>query len=1810
MDQDLSLTRASRPGSGAATGIGLVLVLLLSLVVPVVQARAADPGLYDQVRSDYEAITYDDLASILDIRIRSLDKNAARTALKERLGREATEQEVEQSLWPRYMDQLAMRKDFEALKADLGTRMRELISKDQFVTADILRRDAKKILFALTYLDHYYSAEVGGRKLKDLILFEPQEAFGAQNGTPVVRLQRLAQIKHFGAQPSQASRIFSNAVDPRGRSVTTWLSEMVSRYEPSVSPSSWFRSRTKAVIHEGGSTTLYEQMENDERLRSHLLPLLALSSPSVYALSVDHSVTYGLTSGYGGADNPALKSALSRYARNQQSFVEMWKRVSATPEGFGEGPVVVVRDGMFKAPRSAGLLPAARWSPQHGPDADPGVLEFFGPLGLWGSYQFIGGQASPIDRRIDLVLYEALSDNGVTTFTHEMTHIFDEKVWFNGHKRREGVKIEAYARGFFESMDNTQATEAGASEYAPFFNLNTAFELGQGRVQNASPSRFQSSADLGQYMRGLMDVIYSLEVLEAEATLALTPQEKAVAFSKVTQVPDPDESGTPGTTDSFTHIDLEEATSLRTVNDLVDHGIVAGRLSAKGKASTALTVKSNDYVVVPLYEPVYAGLQNDAQAVGDFLFRRYAHEMLGEYGWERGMVAYASDQYPNDAVALAAIMPEHGGSMAAFKKAVYAQRGARLSDLKAVAGFADVEEIRAAMATAVKADVTRLAQNRANGVTVETEGVTAVNTLKHKIFRGYLLDTDDFRSSIYREPTARELWVRNGSESDGSGAGTYEQPYQNIATAMRNARPGDVVKLKEDVTVNGTAASVLLDKAVTLDGTGHTLVLRGQDIEVAADVTIRDMNLVMLQESSASGTIYAGGHKLVLDKVTTRVSQSQTGQRPVIVTGTKGDRAPGPKAEVVVRNATDQTRFKSIIVGDLDTASSTPASIVLDSRLIRVEDGVFLSPPNGPVRNGAVDLVSKSDFVNIVRNPAGSTKTGDSSVTFDGASLSGVVMDEVNNLTLANKARVTLADGSKDLLISDVLNLQDQTVLDVAETITSVRESTGSGLVRIGDQGAFLSGATSETISYEVYKGDWDYSEYLGKAYVSTNDPALEPEVRLLPAGSPYRLVKDDRGAWRLQAVDTTAKVAPVAAVTLSEAGRPKTLTAGEFAVTVTPHPDNDTAVEVTGLPSGEVPVGDDGSADLGRWSIGAEGVYRFTVRQVDKGAAGVTYDQEPVEVTVTVEQNPDFPTRLGLVATTTFRKAGAVVQGISFANTFTAPAQDADGDGVVDSVDACEGTPVGAQVGVDGCSVAPSLGVVPGVVGVKGKALAAVSVPVSNPGAAKGLRCVAQGLPAGLVVALSTGGDACVISGTPEVDTRKDQAFTVSLFYTPVDGGRPEASVSGPGVVSVRLPAFNIGGSILQDDDGDGVADVSDRCEGTPSGVRVGADGCALAPVLGAVPELTGVKGKALAAVSVPVSNPGAAKGLRCVAQGLPAGLVVALAPSGDACVISGTPEVDTSKDQAFTVSLFYTPVDGKRPEASISAQGKANITLPALSLGPSTKQDDDADGVLDEADKCAGTPAGAQVGVDGCSVAPSLGVVPGVVGVKGKALAAVSVPVSNPGAAKGLRCQAQGLPAGLVVALSTGGDACVISGTPEVDTRKDQAFTVSLFYTPVDGGRPEASISAQGKANITLPALSLGPGQKASPSPTPTAQSQATASAKPSAQASSAPTPQASTKPTPQASTKPTALATAKPTAQASETSTPQAKETPTPQASASAEPTATSTATPLPQQQVKEQGKGLARTGTDAFQLLILLAGLLVSGGVLVAYRRQRG
>ena len=394
----------------------------------------------------------------------------------------------------------------------------------------------------------------------------------------------------------------------------------------------------------------------------------------------------------------------------------------------------------------------------------------------------------------------------------------------------------------------------------------------------------------------------------------------------------------------------------------------------------------------------------------------------------------------------------------------------------------------------------------------------------------------------------------------------------------------------------------------------------------------------------------------------------------------------------------------------------------------------------------------------------------------------------------------------------------------------------------------------------------------------------------------------------------------------------------------------------------------------------------------------------------------------------------------------------DEDGDTVPDSKDKCAGTPAGAKVEKDGCSVAPSVGKVPGITGQVGKEISPVNVPVDNPGKAKLTACSAEGLPAGLAIALNEQKDGCVISGTPSEEA-KDKEVTVKVSFEPIDKTEQHkgGDVTGTATATISAEA---------DDDNDTVPDSKDKCAGTPAGAKVGKDGCSVKPTAGTPVAISGQKGKEISeVVVVPVDNPGMAA-VTCSSDSLPAGLSVKYSPEKKACVVSGTPSEEV-KDKAVTINVNYDPKDGddtSNPAGSIPVNTTATITDPA--------KDSDGDGVPDASDKCAGTPAGAKADANGCAEVPVISDFT-VKGMVGKAISPVSVKVTNDGKAIDLSCLAEELTAvGLTVKFDAASSACVISGTPTKNIDKQVDLTVGFKHP--DGAKDTGTVKKSGSVYV----------------------------------------------------------------------------------------------------------------------------------------------
>ncbi|MFM0818062.1 ZmpA/ZmpB/ZmpC family metallo-endopeptidase [Streptococcus suis] len=1082
--------------------------------------------LVSAVSPELKAVDYESLYEHLNHSERPLEKILLEQALKKENGGKAlTDEEMSQRKRQVYMDQLDMRDSFNAVQTNLDSILAGVFEKTTTVDANTIKANKEKILLGLTYLDRQYGFQFGNFSAKDLILYHP-EVFG-NSSEPLTNLLAIGDLAYADLELRNNLETYQRKLSPitNHADAIQFIESQVPRWTGQEDVSAWFKDTSKAYIVEAssphGQTKLYTTLRDSQRWQNHILPLLNLSDDSLYAISTTNTITYGAVDTYlaekNDSNRAALKTTIADYATHQQAFLDFWYRISEQSERLKTYEPIIVTDSLQAY--STGKDSAEQlWSPKSGPKALTGVQEFIGPMNLYINFVRAGGQANGTNS-MNNFLYKSLTNDGHAVYTHELTHMLDKTVWLNGHSRRPDQLQEVFARGLFESLNMSASPTSD-----PIFNLNTAYTISGDRTQNGHPSRFQTSTDLKTYMQGMLDVLYTLDYAEAQSILKKAPDERAVLLNKISLIPNPANNGGGKTTEIVNSIDTTSAANLQTIADFVDQGLISGRYKFDG-LNTRGTARTNSYYTIPLFEPIYAALQNDSGSGGDISFKRNAYEILGEYGYEKGMVAYISDQYANDKEALAAIMPEFDGNLATFKKAMFNRRIAKVSELKPTSVASDFTAIQTKMDEAIAKDLQQLKVNANNNVLLST-GVNAVRELKNQIFQAYLKDTNEFRTSIYSQPKARELYVTDGAETSTDGQGTETNPYQSLSYALSQAKDGDTIKLVSDIIHRdgqNFSTNFVIDKAVTIDGRGNKLNLRGLNLLTTKDVTLTNLNLAMIPDGAQQPKIYADGNHLTFNNVSTTISQAQTGLRPILIAGSPTDTPSGSHARISIIGGSSDTRFQQIFAGNAQGASLIPVEIIIDSEFAKVDQGIDLGGVDGNQTLGRVSLESNSGNIKKVM----ATNSSDNQVSLKATRIYGLDLVDVQELALQDQANITLSNRVSS--ISTRLEVEKGSLLNLdMDQNLEVGELIGDGKLIIPVSSSLqVTGDIQDSVQVLVRGFEQDLTKNIDKEYVRV-EGLLSPTARitlekgynrfdLVQDGVAYRLTEPTQTPQNLQ---------------------------------------------------------------------------------------------------------------------------------------------------------------------------------------------------------------------------------------------------------------------------------------------------------------------------------------------------------------------------------------------------------------------------------------------------------------------------------------------------------------------------------------------------------------------------------------------------------------------------------------------------------------------------------------------------------------------
>ncbi len=680
------------------------------------------------------------------------------------------------------------------LSADAGLAGDKPVTKGYLV--DKIKRNKEALLLGLTYLERWYNFSYGQVNVKDLVLYH-LDFFGKGNASP---LDTLIELGKSGFN----NLLAKNNVDTYGISLasqhgTTDLFSTLEHYRkvflPTTSNNDWFKSETKAYIVEEKSTIeevkakqglagtkysigVYDRITSATwKYRNMVLPLLTLPERSVFVISTLSSLGFGAYDRYRNSEHKAGK-ALNDFveenaretAKRQRDHYDYWYRILDEQSREKLYRTILLYDAYkFGDDTISGKATVeAKFD-----SSNPAMKNFFGPVGNKVVHNQHGAYAT--GDGVYYMSYRMLDKDGAITYTHEMTHDSDQDIYLGGYGRRSGLGPEFFAKGLLQAPD--QPSDATITINSILKHSKSDSTEGS-RLQVLDPTeRFQNATDLQNYVHNMFDLIYMLEYLEGQSIVnKLNVYQKIAALRKIENkyVKDPADGNEVYATNVVKELTEAEAQKLTNFDSLIDHNILSAREYQSGD------YERNGYYTIKLFAPIYSALSSEKGTPGDLMGRRIAYELLAAKGFKDGMVPYISNQYEEaakqkgqtinlygkerglvtDKLVLDKVFEGKYASWAAFKKAMYKERVKQFGNLKQVT-FKDptkpwpsyatktinsVTELQALMDQAVLKDAVSPRWSNYN-----PEYDSAVHKLKRAIFKAYLDQTNDFRTSIFKK---------------------------------------------------------------------------------------------------------------------------------------------------------------------------------------------------------------------------------------------------------------------------------------------------------------------------------------------------------------------------------------------------------------------------------------------------------------------------------------------------------------------------------------------------------------------------------------------------------------------------------------------------------------------------------------------------------------------------------------------------------------------------------------------------------------------------------------------------------------------------------------------------------------------------------------------------------------------------------------------------------------------------------------------------------------------------------------------------
>ena len=700
------------------------------------------------------------------------------------------------------LTELYLEEQFNTTKTNLKDSLTKLLTADAAIAEnnnkiidnyviEKIKNNKEALLLGLTYLERWYNFKYGDTKAKDLVMYH-LDFFGKSNSSALDTVIELGKsgYNNLLAKNNVITYNVLLAKNYKTNNLFDALEKYRKAFVPDKTNNEWFKEQTKAYIVEEKSTIkevndkqsiagspysigVYDRLTSQSwKYPSMVLPLLTLPEKSVFIIANISTIGFGAYDRYRSKEHPA--------GTNLNDYVETKAKEAAARfrDHYDYWYKILDDKNKSKLYRSVLVYDAFRFGTDEKVDKDtyqanfetnhPAIKHFFGPAGNNVVHNSNGAYAT--GDAFYYMAYRMLDKDGAVTYTHEMTHNSDREIYLGGYGRRNGLGPEFYAKGLLQAPDHPND---------PTITINSILKYEESedptRLQVKDPTkRFNNAEDLQKYMHNMFDVIYMLEYLEGNAVVNLDISKKNDLLRKIENKFELDPDGSKVyATNVIRYLNDSELSKLTTFNSLIENDVITRRGYENDNDNT---FKRNGYYTIKLFSPIYSALSNDKGTPGDLMGRRMAFELLAAKGFKDGMVPYISNQYAEEAKANGDVITSYGKkignvtddlvlkkvfnneykSWIDFKKAMYNERIAKFNKLMSISfinpngdwfrkdrvTITNINALQRMMTTAVNED----AEDYLVNIYPER---SRVHKLKQAIYKAYLDQTNDFRSSIF-----------------------------------------------------------------------------------------------------------------------------------------------------------------------------------------------------------------------------------------------------------------------------------------------------------------------------------------------------------------------------------------------------------------------------------------------------------------------------------------------------------------------------------------------------------------------------------------------------------------------------------------------------------------------------------------------------------------------------------------------------------------------------------------------------------------------------------------------------------------------------------------------------------------------------------------------------------------------------------------------------------------------------------------------------------------------------------------------------